>query len=156
GPRPRAGWGSSAWRSTRRRTATPVPTPTSRAGDRTPGCSWSRPGRRSRSPAAPARRWRAEAAMDTAPGRAEAGPRPRPPRHADEAAGLLGTDPATGLDAGEVAERRRQYGPNRLPEAARQGPLGRLLDQFRNVLVVILIGAGVIKLLAGLWLDAAV
>ena len=49
-----------------------------------------------------------------------------------------------------------RYGPNRLPEAAKQGPLMRFLLQFNNVLVYVLLGAGFIKAMMGLWLDASV
>ena len=36
----------------------------------------------------------------------------------DEACRSLGVDPAVGLDAAEVAERRERYGPNKLAEEA--------------------------------------
>jgi P-type Ca2+ transporter type 2C len=35
---------------------------------------------------------------------------------ADQVVGLLKTDPATGLDANQAAQRLAQNGPNRLPE----------------------------------------
>src|SRR5262249_50873144 len=66
------------------------------------------------------------------------------------------SNPASGLDAAEARRRRERYGPNRLPEARKQGPLMRLLLQFKNVLVYVLLGAGFIKAMMGLWLDAAV
>ena len=75
---------------------------------------------------------------------------------ADEVGSGLRTDPARGLDAGEAARRLTRYGPNRLPEGRKQGPVRRLLVQFQNVLVSILLGAVFMKLLVGLWLDAAV
>jgi magnesium-transporting ATPase (P-type) len=75
---------------------------------------------------------------------------------ADEVASRFRTDPARGLAVGEAARRVRQYGPNRLPEGKKQGALRRFLLQFDNILVVILLGAGFVKLLVGLWLDAAV
>jgi magnesium-transporting ATPase (P-type) len=73
-----------------------------------------------------------------------------------EVAGRLHTDPARGLDAGEAARRLRQYGPNRLPDGTKQDAVKRFLLQFHNILVYILLGAGFVKLLVGLWLDAAV
>ena len=75
---------------------------------------------------------------------------------ADEVIGRLKTDPATGLDAGEASQRLAQYGPNRLPEGKKRGPLMRFLAQLNNVLVYVLLGAGFVKLMVGLWLDAAV
>ena len=75
---------------------------------------------------------------------------------ADEVVSRLGTDPARGLEAGDAAQRLRQYGPNRLPEGRKQGVVTRFLLQFHNILVYILLGAGFIKLLVSLWLDAGV
>src|SRR5271157_660595 len=75
---------------------------------------------------------------------------------ADEVMGRLKTDPAKGLDAGEASRRISQYGPNRLPEGKKRGPLIRFLAQLNNVLVFVLLGAGFVKLMVGLWLDAAV
>ena len=75
---------------------------------------------------------------------------------ADEVIGRLKTDPAKGLGAGEASRRISQYGPNRLPECKKRGPLIRFLAQLNNVLVFVLLGAGFVKLMVGLWLDAAV
>jgi magnesium-transporting ATPase (P-type) len=43
-----------------------------------------------------------------------------------------------------------------LPEGKKQGPLMRLLLQFNNILVYVLLAAGFVKLMIGLWLDAAI
>ena len=75
---------------------------------------------------------------------------------ADQVIGRLSTDPATGLDAAEASRRLSQYGPNRLPEGKQRGPLMRFFAQLNNVLVYVLLGAGFVKLMVGLWLDAAV
>src|SRR5271157_1212486 len=75
---------------------------------------------------------------------------------ADEVMGRLKTDPAKGLDAGEASRRISQYGPNRLPEGKKRGPLIRFLAQLNNVLVFVLLGAGFVKLMVGLWLDASI
>src|SRR6201987_5718992 len=74
----------------------------------------------------------------------------------DEAVARLHTDPATGLDAADASRRLSQYGPNRLPEGKQRGPLMRFFAQLNNVLVYVLLGAGFVKLMVGLWLDAAV
>jgi magnesium-transporting ATPase (P-type) len=68
----------------------------------------------------------------------------------------LGTDMENGLDAAESSKRLAEYGPNRLPEGEKQGPLMRFLLQFNNILVYVLIAAGFVKLMIGLWLDAAI
>jgi magnesium-transporting ATPase (P-type) len=68
----------------------------------------------------------------------------------------LNTNTANGLDAAEAALRLTKYGPNRLPEGRKQGPLMRFLLQFNNVLVYVLLAAGFVKLMTSLWLDAAI
>jgi magnesium-transporting ATPase (P-type) len=75
---------------------------------------------------------------------------------ADQVASRLKTDPAAGLDAIDASQRLAQYGPNRLPEGKQRGPLMRFLAQLNNILVYVLLAAGFVKLMVGLWLDAAV
>jgi magnesium-transporting ATPase (P-type) len=68
----------------------------------------------------------------------------------------LTTDTGKGLDAAEAAKRLQKYGPNRLPEGKKRGPLMRFLSQFNNILVYVLLGAGFTKLMLNLWVDAAI
>src|SRR5499433_1933293 len=68
----------------------------------------------------------------------------------------LTTSTETGLDAGEASRRLQKYGPNRLPEGKKRGPFMRFLSQFNNILVYVLLGAGFIKLMLDLWLDAGI
>jgi magnesium-transporting ATPase (P-type) len=75
---------------------------------------------------------------------------------ADEVAARLQTDPAEGLDTAEASRRLASFGPNRLPEGKQRGPLMRFLAQLNNILVYVLLAAGFVKLMVGLWLDAAV
>src|SRR5215813_6958181 len=75
---------------------------------------------------------------------------------ADEVLRRLNTDLKKGLETNEVSQRLLKYGPNRLPEGKRQGPFMRFLSQFNNILVYVLLGAGFVKLMVGLWLDAAI
>src|SRR5262245_14124445 len=75
---------------------------------------------------------------------------------ADEVVQRLATDRAKGLATAEAAARLGKYGPNRLPEGRKRGPLMRLLAQFNNILVYVLLGAGFIKLMLSLWVDAAI
>jgi magnesium-transporting ATPase (P-type) len=75
---------------------------------------------------------------------------------ADEVVGQLKTDPIEGLDAGEASRRISQYGSNRLPEGQKRGPIVRFFAQLNNILVYVLLGAGFVKLMVGLWLDAGV
>src|SRR5271169_7237764 len=75
---------------------------------------------------------------------------------AEEAVERLNGSVAAGLDDAEAARRQAQYGLNLLPTARKRGPLMRFLMQFKNVLVYVLIAAGFIKLMMGLWIDAAI
>jgi magnesium-transporting ATPase (P-type) len=75
---------------------------------------------------------------------------------ADDVATQLGTDRDKGLDAAEASARLQKYGPNRLPEGKKRGPFMRLLAQFNNILIYILIGAGFIKMMLNLWVDAGI
>jgi magnesium-transporting ATPase (P-type) len=68
----------------------------------------------------------------------------------------LGTSLESGLASGEVAKRVAQYGPNRLPVPGKRGPLMRFLMQLNNILIYVLVGAGVGKILLGEFVDAAV
>ena len=68
----------------------------------------------------------------------------------------LNTDPKKGLDTNDVSQRLSKHGPNRLPEGKKRGPFMRLMSQFNNILIYVLLAAGFIKLMVGLWLDAAI
>jgi len=73
-----------------------------------------------------------------------------------EVAKRLATSCEKGLDPAEAADRLLKYGPNRLPEGRKRGPLARLLAQFNNILVYVLLAAGFTKLMLNLWVDAAI
>src|SRR5215468_9644113 len=74
----------------------------------------------------------------------------------DDVVKRLATDIGKGLAADETGKRLQKYGPNRLPEGKRRGPFMRFLSQFNNILVYVLLAAGFVKLMVGLWLDAAI
>ncbi|MEM1313417.1 MAG: cation-transporting P-type ATPase, partial [Pseudomonadota bacterium] len=76
-------------------------------------------------------------------------------RSVDEALRLVDSD-ATGLSAKTAADRLRAAGPNRLPEAARAGPVLRFLRQFHNLLIYVLLGAAAVTAALGHWVDAGV
>jgi len=61
-----------------------------------------------------------------------------------------------GLSAAEAAVRLGQFGPNALPEPSRRGPLARLLAQFNNLLIYVLIASGIVTALLGHWTDTLV
>ena len=66
----------------------------------------------------------------------------------DEAFTRLQSQPE-GLTRIEVVERTLQYGPNELQAAHRVSPWEILLEQFKNVLILILLGATTISLFLG-------
>jgi magnesium-transporting ATPase (P-type) len=74
----------------------------------------------------------------------------------DDAVKRLSTDTAKGLDTGEASQRLTKYGPNRLPEGKKQSAFMRFLHQFNNILVYVLLAAGFVKMMVGLWLDSAI
>jgi P-type Ca2+ transporter type 2C len=73
----------------------------------------------------------------------------------DEVADLLRSSPETGLTREEAARRRGLVGPNQVVET-RERPLWRLaLDQFRSLVVLLLLGASGIAVLLGERAEAA-
>ena len=68
----------------------------------------------------------------------------------------LGADPKQGLTEAEVAARLQKYGPNRLPEGKRRHIALRFLAHFHNVLIYVLIGAGIVTAFLEHWIDTAV
>ncbi|OIP35520.1 MAG: ATPase [Deltaproteobacteria bacterium CG2_30_43_15] len=68
----------------------------------------------------------------------------------------LGTDPNRGLDEEEVRKRLEQYGYNRLKHEKRISPLTIFYNQFKNLLLLILILAVIFSALVGEIVDAAV
>lgn len=61
-----------------------------------------------------------------------------------------------GITKEEAEKRLSQYGENRLPESKTHSLLVRFLYQFHNVLIYVLIAAGLITVLLGHWVDASV
>ena len=83
---------------------------------------------------------------------------PDPSWHAAQAAqacAALSTTP-DGLDDAQAAERLARHGPNRLPQAAPRSTLARFVAQFDNVLIFVLIAAGVVAAFLGHLVDAGV
>jgi calcium-translocating P-type ATPase len=63
---------------------------------------------------------------------------------------------AEGLAAEEAKHRLAAHGPNRLPETRTRGPLVRLLSQFHNVLIYVLIGSAAVTAALQHWVDTVV
>lgn len=64
--------------------------------------------------------------------------------------------PLAGLDEEQVKRRLEEYGPNTLPAAKPRPAWLRLLTQFNNVLIYVLMTAVLVTALLGHWLDTAV
>ncbi|MCI9264828.1 MAG: calcium-translocating P-type ATPase, PMCA-type [Oscillospiraceae bacterium] len=76
-----------------------------------------------------------------------------------ETLGELGTHRTRGLTEGEAEKRRKKYGPNRLEGKKPRGMLLRLLDQLRDPMILVLLGAAAISLLSSGgedWLDGVI
>ncbi|MFC4346829.1 cation-transporting P-type ATPase [Kordiimonas lipolytica] len=64
--------------------------------------------------------------------------------------------PAGGLSHVEATKRLAEYGPNRLPEAARRSGFKRFLQQFHHILIYVLIGSAAITAALDHWIDTGV
>ena len=63
---------------------------------------------------------------------------------------------AEGRSQQEAQHGLQKFGPNRLQPAHKKGPLRRLLDQFHNVLIYVLLAAGGVTALLEHWVDSGV
>ena len=87
------------------------------------------------------------------------GPMTDPPWHAlaiEQVSSELCIDPAQGLTDAEAAKRLAERGPNRLAEKLPRAAWRKFLDQFRNFLVIVLIGAAMLAGMVGDLKDAIV
>ncbi len=74
---------------------------------------------------------------------------------AKQALSELKSDAEKGLSAGEAQKRLSQYGANELRKARRKTAAGLFFEQFKNVLILLLLVATAVSLLMGEFLDAA-
>ncbi len=63
----------------------------------------------------------------------------------EKALEILSVDASKGLSAAEVAARREKYGENKLREKKKKSTLARFADQFKDVMIIILIIAAIIS-----------
>ena len=61
-----------------------------------------------------------------------------------------------GLTHEETEKRLSQYGPNKLSPPKKRSPFTRFMLQFHNVLIYVMLAAGLITALIGHWIDAGV
>ncbi len=57
----------------------------------------------------------------------------------------LVTNPTAGLSQTAVTERQAKYGPNKLKEKKKKSTIQRFLDQFKDVMILILIAAAIVS-----------
>lgn len=67
---------------------------------------------------------------------------------------MFGVQPGTGLSAEDAAARRKESGYNELSEGKRVSPFTLLLNQFKDFMVLVLMGATLVSGLLGEYLDA--
>jgi len=72
----------------------------------------------------------------------------------DETVASLATDLSKGLSAGEARHRLDKYGPNQLKEKKGRSPFSIFLDQFKDFIIWVLIGAAFISGFLQEWVDA--
>jgi Ca2+-transporting ATPase len=75
---------------------------------------------------------------------------------AEEVLGILGVDPAKGLDLFEVDHRRERFGPNLLKERKGRSPVLQFLLQFHQPLVYVLLASALITAIMKGYVEAAV
>jgi Ca2+-transporting ATPase len=67
----------------------------------------------------------------------------------EDVAQHLRVNPGTGLASAEAAQREAQYGPNAIHERPRRPPWRIFIDQFTDVMILVLLAAAVIAGLVG-------
>jgi Ca2+-transporting ATPase len=83
------------------------------------------------------------------PGSAIGEPRAWHTLPAVEVARALRTDPASGLTDAEAARRRQKFGPNALAESKGRSAVSILVDQFKSLIVALLVAATVLAFVMG-------
>ncbi len=74
----------------------------------------------------------------------------------EEALAALDTSRESGLSQEEAKRRLEKYGKNKIPEPPRRSAFMRLLSQFHNVLIYVLLVAAFITALMAHWIDTGV
>ena len=77
----------------------------------------------------------------------------------DQVLSDLGTDQSRGLSSAQAQRRLSEYGPNRLEGAKKESLLSRLLGQFKDPMILVLLAAAALSLLSTGgedWVEAAI
>ncbi len=65
--------------------------------------------------------------------------------NADEAVSKLSSNISSGLSADQVSQKLQEFGPNKLREKKKKTTFQRFIDQFKDAMILILIGAAIIS-----------
>lgn len=68
----------------------------------------------------------------------------------DEVLASLDSNMQSGLSTSQVSERQQTYGPNKLKEKKKKTNFGRFLDQFKDVMILILLAAAAVSFVIAL------
>lgn len=68
----------------------------------------------------------------------------------------LQVDPASGLAAAEAGARLNQYGPNKLKGKPKKSMIALFFAQLKDMLIYVLLGAAVVTLIVGEYMDAVI
>jgi P-type Ca2+ transporter type 2C len=77
-------------------------------------------------------------------------------RTVEELVSSLGVEPSAGLDSAEARRRLERYGPNRLAAKKGKSIFIRILEQFQDFLIYILLAAAIVSILLGEASDAII
>jgi Ca2+-transporting ATPase len=72
----------------------------------------------------------------------------------EEIARMLGADARTGLSSAAAEKRLETHGANELQEKQGRGPLAIFVDQFKGLIIWVLIGAALVSGFLKEWVDA--
>src|SRR5690606_32192864 len=74
----------------------------------------------------------------------------------EEVLSELKVDPAKGLSGEEVRDRLEKHGPNRLKGKPKKSMLALFLAQLKDMLIYVLLGAAIVTLIVGEYVDAII
>ena len=74
----------------------------------------------------------------------------------DQLSQELGTDLRTGLTSSKVSENLEKYGRNELQEADKKSMLAKIVEQFTDPMIIVLLVAAVLSGIVGEWIDSVI
>lgn len=74
----------------------------------------------------------------------------------DQLSQELGTDLRTGLTSSKVSENLEKYGRNELQEADKKSMLAKVVEQFTDPMIIVLLVAAVLSGIVGEWIDSVI